>query len=273
VPTLEKEERSVYRVQVIERAIGMIESLWKDGPELSQTELAARLRLHKSTVYRILSVLEEHRFVEKASNGKYRLGTRLFEIGSRAGGHLNLREKARPYLERLVYETGETAHLCILDEGEVLYLEKVEAQRTVRVPSNVGRRYPAHCGAAGKSLLAFLGQDEVDEIIKRHGLKPFTHNTVTTPAQLHRELQVVNERGYAVDNEEFEEGLECVGAPIRDYSGKVIASISVAGPTSRITNGKLPGVAHSVVQAAKQLSVELGHHEEAAAEHLAVQRN
>jgi DNA-binding IclR family transcriptional regulator len=201
VPTLEKEERSVYRVQVIERAIGMIESLWKDGPELSQTELAARLRLHKSTVYRILSVLEEHRFVEKASNGKYRLGTRLFEIGSRAGGHLNLREKARPYLERLVYET------------------------------------------------------------------------VTTPAQLHRELQVVNERGYAVDNEEFEEGLECVGAPIRDYSGKVIASISVAGPTSRITNGKLPGVAHSVVQAAKQLSVELGHHEEAAAEHLAVQRN
>jgi len=135
------EEKAQYRVQVIERAIGMIELLWKNGPELSQTELASRLGLHKSTVFRILTVLENHRFVEKDStSGKYRLGTKLFEIGVSAGSHVNLRDKARPCLKRLVYETGETAHLCVLDDGEILYLEKVEAQRTVRVPSNVGRR-------------------------------------------------------------------------------------------------------------------------------------
>jgi DNA-binding IclR family transcriptional regulator len=257
------EEKAQYRVQVIERAIGMIELLWKNGPELSQTELASRLGLHKSTVFRILTVLENHRFVEKDStNGKYRLGTKLFEIGISAGSHVNLRDKARPCLKRLVYETGETAHLCVLDDGEILYLEKVEAQRTVRVPSNVGRRYPAHCGAAGKSLLAYLGGNELEEIVRRHGLKRFTHNTVTTPAELEHELAIVRDLGYAVDNEEFEEGLQCIGAPVRDYSGKVVASISVAGPTSRLTDGKLPAIAHSVVEAAQSLSRELGYTEQ-----------
>jgi DNA-binding IclR family transcriptional regulator len=254
------DERPAYRVQVLERAIGIIEALWKDGPELSQVELCSRVGLHKSTMHRILNVLEEHRFVEKGkSNAKYRLGTRLFEIGSKAGVNLDLRDQARPYLQRLVYESGETAHLCVLDEGEVLYLEKVEAPRTVRVPSNVGRRYPAHCGAAGKILLAYLTPNEVDEIIKRRGLKAFTHNTITTPAQLRGELEAVAALGYAVDNEEFEEGLQCIGAPIRDYSGKVIASISVAGPASRMSDGKIPSIARSVVDAALDLSRQVGY--------------
>jgi DNA-binding IclR family transcriptional regulator len=255
-----EESGSAYRVQVLERAIGIIEALWKEGPELSQVELCSRVGLHKSTMHRILNVLEDHRFVEKGkSSGKYRLGTRLFEIGSRAGVHLDLRDQARPYLERLVYESGETAHLCMLDDGEVLYLEKVEASRTVRVPSNVGRRYPAHCGAAGKILLAYLEAEEVDEIIKRRGLKAFTHNTITTPAQLKSELEVVSARGYAVDNEEFEEGLQCIGAPVRDRAGKVIASISVAGPASRLSDGKIPSIARAVVDAALELSAELGY--------------
>ena len=251
---------SPYRVQVLERSLGILELLCSEGPELSLIELSERLRLHKSTTHRLVGVLEQHRFVEKSSNnGKYRLGLKLFELGSKALAHLDWRERARRFLQRLAFETGETAHLCILDDGEVLYLEKVEAPRTVRVPSIVGRRYPAHCGAAGKTLLAFQPEEEIEELIKRRGLKAYTRNTLTTPAQLREGLRLVREQGYAIDNEEFEEGLECIGAPIRDYSGKVVAAISIAGPAFRITEDKLPVLARSVIEAAQELSDDLGY--------------
>ncbi len=250
---------SPYRVQVLERSLGILDLLCQEGPELSLIELSERLKLHKSTTHRLLGVLEQHRFIEKsANNGKYRLGLKLFELGSKAIAHLDWREKARRHLQRLAFETGETAHLCILDDGEVLYLEKVEAPRTVRVPSIVGRRYPAHCGAAGKTLLAFRSEEEVGELVKRRGLKAYTRNTLTTPAQLKEALRGVRDQGYAVDNEEFEEGLECIGAPIRDYSGRVVAAISIAGPTFRITEDKLPVLARTVMDVAKELSADLG---------------
>ncbi|MFN2533207.1 MAG: IclR family transcriptional regulator [Pyrinomonadaceae bacterium] len=253
---------SPYRVQVLDRSLGILELLSSDGPELSLIELSERLKLHKSTTHRLVGVLEQYRFVEKSSSsGKYRLGLKLFEFGSKAVAHIDWKERARGYLERLAYETGETAHLCILDDGEVLYLEKVEAPRTVRVPSIVGRRYPAHCGGAGKTLLAFQPEEEIAELIKRRGLKSFTRNTLTTPAQLREGLRLVREQGYAIDNEEFEEGLECIGAPLRDYSGKVIAAVSIAGPTFRITDEKLPLLAKSVMDVARELSADLGYHE------------
>jgi IclR family KDG regulon transcriptional repressor len=253
---------SLYRVQVLDRALSILEVLGQEEPELTLAELSERLRLPKSTVHRLLGVLEQHRFVEKAARGgKYRLGLRLFELGSKVIANLDLRERARPYLERLVLETGETTHLCVLDDGEVLYLEKVEASRTVRVPSIVGQRYPVHCGAAGKSLLAFLPDDELDKLIRARGLKAYTSNTITTLAQLRSELQLIRDRGYAIDNEEFEQGLRCIGAPVRDYSNKVIAAISIAGPTFRITEEKIPALARSVVAVAKELSAELGYQE------------
>jgi IclR family KDG regulon transcriptional repressor len=253
---------SPYRVQVLERSLGILDLLCSDGPELSLIELSERLQLHKSTTHRLIGVLEQYRFVEKStSTGRYRLGLKLFELGSKAIAHIDWKERARRYLERLAYETGETAHLCILDDGEVLYLEKVEAPRTVRVPSIVGRRYPAHCGAAGKTLLAFQPEEEIAELIKRRGLKAYTRNTLTTPAQLRDGLRLVREQGYAIDNEEFEEGLECIGAPIRDYSGKVVAAISIAGPTFRVNEEKLPLLARSVIDVAHELSADLGYHD------------
>jgi IclR family KDG regulon transcriptional repressor len=256
---------SQYRVQVLERSLGILELLSSNGPELSLIELSEQLLLHKSTTHRLLGVLEQYRFVEKSSSsGKYRLGLKLFELGSNAIAHLDWRERARRYLQRLAFDTGETAHLCILDDGEVLYLEKVEAPRTVRVPSIVGRRYPAHCGGAGKTLLAFQPEEEVDDLIKRRGLTSYTRNTFTTPAQLKEGLRQVRERGYAVDNEEFEEGLECIGAPVRDYSGRVVAAISIAGPTFRITEEKIAVLARSVMEAAQELSADLGYREETA---------
>jgi len=254
-------DNNIYKVRVLDRTMTILEALSeKSGVTLA--ELAERLNLHKSTVHRLLMVLESYRLVERnTANGKYRLGLKLFELGSKAVEHIDLRESARPYLERLVFETGEGAHLCILDHGEVLYLEKVESSRTVRIPSSIGRRNPAHCTAVGKVLLAHLPEDQLDDLIKKHGLKAYTQKTIVTPSELKRHLQLVRQRGYAVDDEEIEEGLKCISAPVCDYSGKVIASVSIAGPAFRMADDKIPTLAQIVVATAGRLSSQLGYQE------------
>lgn len=252
--------QSPYRVQVLDRALAILELLWKQGPELSQAELIERLGLNKSTVRRLLKVLERHRLIEKSpSNGKYRLGLKLFEMGSSAISHLDVRERARSHLEQLVLETGETAHFCILDRGEVLYLDKHEPPRTMRVPSTVGKRNPAHCTGVGKALLAFLPERELEELVRQRGLRAFTPNTITTLVELKQELALIRQRGYSIDNEEFEEGLKCIGAPVRDYSGRVVASVSIAGPAFRLTDKRIPILARSVMAAARAISRDLGY--------------
>jgi DNA-binding IclR family transcriptional regulator len=253
---------SPYQVKVLDRALGILEVLSNEGTELGPAELSEHLDLHKSTVHRLLMVLERHRLIEKrAQNGKYRLGLKLFELGSKAVAKLDLRERVEPYLERLVSETGETAHICILDGNQMLSIANVESPRTLRTPSTVGRRTPLHCTAVGKAMLAFLPDDEADELIRKCELTAFTHRTLTTPRQLKAELQRIRARGYAMDNEEIEEGLRCIGAPVRDYSGKVIAAMSVAGPAFRLTEQRIPMVARSVMDAARELSSELGYRE------------
>jgi DNA-binding IclR family transcriptional regulator len=255
-----KSKGSPYQVQVLDRAVAILEALAACDEDLSLFEIAARLRLHKSTIHRLLMVLERHRLVERrGGGGKYGLGLRLFEFGTQAFARLGLGERARPHLEKLAAETGETAHLCILDDGGVLYLEKVEPSRTVRVPSSVGRRNPAHCTAVGKALLAHLPPEDLDRLLEIRGLKAYTRNTITTPALLKRELRAVRERGYAVDDEEIEEGLRCVGAPVRDHSGRVVASMSIAGPAFRVTRAKASALARVVMKVADAFSAELGY--------------
>ena len=240
--------------------MAILDALAVEGGDLSLFELSERLDLHKSTIHRLLMVLERHRLVERhGESGKFGLGLKLFELGSKASGRLGLGERSRPHLERLAAGAGETAHLCVLDGGEVLYLAKVEPSRTVRVPSSIGQRNPAHCTAVGKALLAFLPDEEVETVIRRRGLKAHTRNTIVSPSLLRRALRVIRERGYAVDDEEIEEGLRCVGAPVRDHSGRVVASMSVAGPAFRLTRSKTPSIGRLVMKAAHELSAELGH--------------
>jgi DNA-binding IclR family transcriptional regulator len=204
-------------------------------------------------------VLERHRLVNKSpATGRYRLGLKLFELGSKAIASTELREHARAHLNRVMYETEETVHFCVLDQGEVLYVEKMEPQRSVRMASSVGRRMPAHSTAVGKSMLAELKETEVDDIIRRWGLRAITRKTITTPAELKAELRGIRARGYAVDDEENEEGVRCVGAAVRDYSGRPVAAISVSGPAFRVTHEKVPIIAKSVMEAGQALSSELG---------------
>src|SRR5438105_3703894 len=217
------------------------------------------LKLHKSTAHRLIMVLERHRLIEKNSNtGKYRLGLKLFELGTKAIGQLDLRERARPYLERAVLDTGETVHLCVYDDGEVVYLDKVEPARSVRLASSVGRRNPAHCTAVGKAIMAFLPQAQMEAGVHKHGFRPLTRNSLTTMMELEADLARVRQLGYAVDNEENEEGVCCVGAVVRNYMGEPVAAISASGPTFRVSHDKIPLVAQAVMEAANGLSRDLG---------------
>ncbi len=250
----------LYRVQVIDRAVAILQVLADSPADLAPAEIAERLRLHKSTIHRLLMVLERHRFIRKnPAHGKYALGLRLFELGSRAAKGQSLRDHAQPFLARLVREAGETAHVAVLDDGDMVSVANVEGPRTLRMPSTVGRRTPAHCSAVGKAVLAFLPQSIFDDLIGRRPLIALTAKTLATAGALAAELRRIRARGYAIDDEEIEEGLRCVGAPVRDYTGQVVGALSIAGPTFRITKKKVPALAGSVLAVAGALSVELGY--------------
>jgi DNA-binding IclR family transcriptional regulator len=251
---------SPYKVQVLDRALAIIDMLAGEGPDASLMELSAKLKLHKSTVHRLLMILERHRFVERQGHtGRYQLGLRLFELGSVAISRFNIRDRARLHLQRLVSEVDETVHLCVLDAGEVLYLDKIEPSRSVRMASRIGRRNGVHCSAVGKAMLAHLPEREVDQILEMRGMAPFTSKTIVTPAGLKADLKIVLLRGYAVDNEEAEEGLRCVGAAILGRNGRPLGAISTSAPSFRLPMEKVPAVAAAVVAAARALSEESGY--------------
>jgi DNA-binding IclR family transcriptional regulator len=258
--TTASEKTSPYKIQVLDRALAIINAIAESRTDASLAELAEIVKLHKSTVHRILMILESYRVVDRdPQGGRYRLGLRLFELGTIAIGSFNIRDRARRHLERLLYEVDETVHLCVLDGGEVLYVDKFEPSRSVRMASRIGRRNPAHCTAVGKAILSLLSEREVDDILRRHGLPRLTPNTITTPAELKVELQAVRRRGYSIDNEEVEEGVRCVGAAVLDHAARPIAAVSVSAPSFRLPPEKVEVVAALVSRVAQALSKELGY--------------
>jgi len=244
---------------VLDRALALLEMLSEVGPDVSLVQISRLLKLHKSTAHRLTVVLERHHIVEKNSaNGTYRLGLKLFELGTRAISQLNLRERARPFLERAVLETGETVHLCVYDDGEVVYVDKVEPARSVRLASSVGRRNPAYCTAVGKAILAYLPESQVEAAVRKHGFHQLTRHTIGNMLELKAELQQVRRLGYAVDREENEEGVCCVGAPVWGAAQQLVAAMSISGPAFRLSPDKIPVVATCVIGVANALSKELG---------------
>jgi DNA-binding IclR family transcriptional regulator len=251
-----------YRIQSIERAVAILNAFSAETPELGVTELAERLALHKSTVHRFLVNLEAAGLVERNTRSqRYRLGLRIFELGGLVLQQMNLWDEALPFLEGLVRDSGETGHLAVLDSGEAIYIERVEARRALRIPSAVGRGYPAHATNLGKVLLAYLPPEDLREVVRARGLAAYTPHTITDPGRLDAELARIRAQGYAVDNEEYDEGLRCIGAPIQDHTGHVVAALGIGGPVTRVTPARVAELAELVMRAAKGLSRRLGAHQ------------
>ena len=248
-----------YRIHVIDRAAQILDCFGFDHQELSVSEIGAKTGLHRSTAHRILMALEYNDLIKQnPSTGKYHLGIKLFKLGHQAVSQLNLREICRPFLSRLMNDTKETIHLAVLDDDQVLYLDKVEGPHALRMPSRVGRHIPTYCTSLGKAMLSCLDDQEVKSILRRQTLKPHTENTVKNINQLLADLGSVRKRGYAVDNEEIEIGLRCVGAPLRDYTGGMVGAISVAAPSARLSEKNTPVIGRMVIAIAAGISEKLG---------------
>jgi len=249
-----------YRIHVIDRAAQILDCFGFDHRELSVSEIGIKTSLHRSTAHRILMALEYNDLIQQNSEtGKYRLGIKLFKLGHQAVSHLNLREICRPFLTRIMNQTKETVHLAVLDNDQVLYLDKVEGPHALRMPSRVGRHIPTHCTSLGKAMLSCLDDQKVRKIFRNQVLRPYTVNTVKTVDRLLTDLQMIRKRGFSVDNEEIEIGLRCVGAPIRDYTGAMVGAISVAAPSARFSLQKIPSVGKLVMAVAEEISEKLGY--------------
>jgi len=196
----------------------------------------------------------------------YLLGFTLVELGNRLLNQLDLRTEAKPLLLELGRRVKETVHLVILDQNDVLYIDKVESDENpggLRMASRIGSRTQAHSCAVGKVLLADLPEDQLDEYTKQQGLPKLTERTLTDPAQLKEHLKAVRKRGYAVDDEENEQGIRCVAAPIRNESGRVIAATSISGPAIRITRERIRDtLQREIMETAASISKRLGFREE-----------
>ena len=247
-------------IQSIDRALQVLELFSLEKPEWGITEISKALNIYKSNVHNILTTLSEKSFVKKdAKTNKYKLGIKFFELGSVVIKNMDLRKIAHPYMEKLLKEFNETAHLGILVEGEILSIEQEESGQSLSPRIFIGKRAPLHCTGVGKAIMAYLPKDKFSFTIKEMGLIRYTENTITNKEELEKELEKIREQGYAVDNMEHEEGVRCVAGPIRDYTGKVSASLSVSGPAFRINENNIPNIAKKVKEYCDCISEEMGY--------------
>ena len=222
-------------------------------------DLARSTGLAKATVYRFLLTLRDLGYVRRDGEDRWFLTLKLFSVGSRALDHIELPTVARQVAEGLSDRLGETVHVGILDDDEVLYVLKVESRSTIRMYSRVGKRIPLYCSAMGKVLLAALPAAGQKELLKSIRLIRFTPNTLKDRKALEAELARVREAGIAVDAEEHEQGITCIAAPIRDSSGSVIAALSVSWPVFRFEVEQKESYLRSIRQAAAEISSILGY--------------
>jgi IclR family acetate operon transcriptional repressor len=246
------------RVQSLARALAIVNALAR-GDGLTLTDLAHTVGLPPSTVHRLLTTLEEARFVRfDRELSRWMIGVQAFIVG---GAFLRSRDVlalARPYLRRLVEESGETANLALEDEGQAVYMAQVESRQLVRAIAKPGGRAFLHSSGIGKAMLAAMASAEVARILQKRGLPRFTERTIDTPADLRAHLAEIRARGFAIDDEEYAIGLRCVAAPILDEAGALVAAISLSGPTARLTEDRVPLLGNLVRAVAHEITAEFG---------------
>lgn len=225
----------------------------------SLAELDTALQLSKPTIFRILHTLEEFGYLQKdPDTSRYSPGLRFHTLGSAAVRREQLRWQSLPPLQDLARETGETVHVAVLYDGEAICVQAVDGTRLVRMHAFVGKRTPAHASALGKVLLAHLPDAEIDALLADRGLARFTAHTITDPASLREALHLVRAQGWALDDEEMEIGLRCLGAPITDHSGRPCACVAVSAPAARMEQARVAELVPLLKSTAVRISRMLG---------------
>ncbi len=223
--------------------------------ELGVTELAHKMGTNKSAVYRMLATMETLNVIQQNSdNGKYRLGLKLFELGQKVPINKNFIAKAKPYMEALAKQAGETAHLAIYKDHKVYFLDKVVGRHDLQINSQIGSEKALHCTALGKIMLAFA-EPNYKSTIKKLTLQSVTKNTIINPEKLTSEIEKIKQQGFALDLEENEIGLVCVAVPVCNNHGQFIAAISTSGPSARFNKDEIQTYTGDLKHTAQQLKL------------------
>jgi len=254
-----KTPRDPSQVQSLARALALLEALADSAEGLSLGDLAQTVGLAPSTAHRLLTTLQNRRFVRfVAAEGVWQVGVQAFTVGQAFRRARDLLALARPAMRRLMEETGETANLYIEEGGEAVCMGQVESRQMMRAIARPGGRVKMHCSGVGKAMLARLPEAEVTRILQMHGLPRMTPRTLDTPRKLRDDLEATRRRGFAIDDEEHAVGLRCVAAAILDEDGRPLAALSLSGPVARIDDAALARAGSLVAAAAAALTAQVG---------------
>jgi IclR family acetate operon transcriptional repressor len=246
-------------VQSVDRALTLLEVLAKSGGGICLTDLAGLTGLNISTCHHLLATLVKWGYVAKVAGRRYALGARGLHLGQAFLKQVDLPRRAQPLIEQISEGTGETVRLAVLQGDTIITLLKREGRHAVRVDTGaLGTSDAPHATATGKAMLAWLPEGEIRRILTVHGMVRFTPNTITDPDAFVKEMQLVRRHGHAMDREEFQPGVVCVGAAVRNHLGAVVGAISASGPTLRATDEHLGRMREGVMAAARALSAEFG---------------
>ena len=253
-----KDKGNEYLLGSVKNALRILNSFTMEEPEKRVSDLAQELGLGKSTVSRLLGTLASEGYVQKDPETlKYRLGLRILTLYSIIVSKLEVSRESRPVLRRLVNETGESAHVAILEDKDVVYVEQVECAQPAHILSYVGRRNPAHCTSTGKLLLAYQDEGAVERFLE-DGLVRFTEHTITDPEQFRQHLKTIRQEEFCYSINEFIHGVISMAVPIRDYTGRVIASVALVGPEQRM-RGQIASLRTRLQKAGQEISRNLGY--------------
>lgn len=249
------EEKKYYQIGSLEKGIKILEAIIDHG-ELTVTQAATILDINRASAHRFITTLRDLGYVRKNQHNNYEATFRMLEMGMRQADKFEIRRMAKPIMRDLAAEFDETVNLGVLDQGQVVYLDKVESRELLRMDSGVGTACNPCATALGKAMIAFLPEDEMNIILNASGLTPITPHTITDIGRLTKEMAKIKRQGYAVDNEELALDLYCIGAPIFDFNGYPSYAMSVSGPTRRIKS--LKAIPQRLLEATRQLSKQLG---------------
>ncbi|MEH7387694.1 IclR family transcriptional regulator [Bacillus sp. JJ1521] len=225
-----------YMLQTLSNAIDVINIFETEPKPLSIQDIVQRTNMNRTSVYRILYTLRSKGILELDKNtGKYSLGIKMVQLASLVLQRLDIKQIARPYLEKLWNEINETIHLVIMNEKNAIFIDKLETSNTIFMGSYIGWAAPLYCTASGKLLLSFQSEGFIDEYLETVTIEPYTYKTITHKNDFKNNLRIIREKGYSLDNEEMVEGLKCIAVPITNADGLTVASISISGPTSRMS--------------------------------------
>jgi len=247
-------------VQSLARALALLNRISEaaDGG-VTLTDLAQQVGLPPSTAHRLLTTLEQERYVRFDQDGRlWSIGVQAFVVGCTFTKTRSLVGLSRAYLRRLMEESGETVNLASEDQGQMVYLAQVECRQMMRAFARPGSRVPLHCSGVGKAILSAGSDKALAKLLQQHGMPRLTVKTITTPALLRADLVRARAVGYAMDDEEHAVGLRCIAAPIFDDTGDAIAAVSVSGPMARMVDERVGPLSALVVRTARDISAEMG---------------